>query len=70
MLPHLERGVLGALLVQGVHDVAVDVDGEALDRPLARLHLSPSEVKSLHFPLSYRNILMNLEKGDFLTSAL
>ena len=44
VLPHLERGVLGALLVQGVHDVAVDVDGQALDRPLFPPHLSPYEV--------------------------
>ena len=50
MLPHLERGVLGALLVEGVHDVAVDVDGQALDRPLLILLLF-STVGITAFPL-------------------
>lgn len=49
VLPHLERGVLAALLVKRLQDVAVYIGGEALDHPFLLLDLL-SSVASPHFP--------------------
>ena len=65
VLPHLERGVLAALLVKRLQDVAVYIGGEALDHPFLLLDLL-SSVASPHFPSFIHTLHIQIGKYRYM----